>query len=250
MIAHVLSFAIDNNFKVVIANFDDYIKYFKEENFDNSWVSVLIGIKAYAIRICGLFFKRLRIVPRYNSFDHIKKSRNKYILIDEWNLLYTPKIQEHRNIISDIFSFKEEYINDIHILNSEESKTTIGLHIRRGDYKIWKNGKYFFSLPYYASLIRFYTEKYPSSVVIVCSNEDLKTAGLNANITSSSSNASFITDLWILAHCDFIIGPPSTFNAWSSFIGNKPLYTIKSEDETQSLDKFKIFDGHLLSLTN
>jgi hypothetical protein len=247
MIAHVLSFAIDKNFKVVVANFDDYIVYFKEECLNNSWIIFLSGIRAYALRIIGTVFKRLRIVPKYDSFNNIERSRNKYIIIDEWNLLYTPKIQMHRNQISDIFRFKEEYLKNISILNSKKAKITIGVHIRRGDYKVWKNGKYYFSLQYYSDLIRFYTEKYQSSKVIVCSNEDINTAILNTNVTFS--NANFIADLWILAHCDFIIGPPSTFNAWSSFIGNKPLYTLKSVDEMPSLDKFKIFDGNIVSLT-
>lgn len=249
MIAHVLSFAIDNNCKVVIANFDDYLKYFNKENFNKSWITVLNGIAAYSLAVTGLILKKLRIVPRYKSFEIIKKSSNKYIFVNEWNLLYTPQIENHRSKISDIFKFREEYLKKISISKTEEFKIAIGVHIRRGDYKVWKDGKYYYSLQFYADLIKFYIINYPSARIIICSNEDIETS-IPANNNIVFSNSNFISDLWILAQCDYIIGPPSTFNAWASFSGNKPLYTIKSKEELPPLDNFKIFDGNLLNLTN
>jgi hypothetical protein len=169
--------------------------------------------------------------------------------VNEWNLLYTPQIEKHRSKISDIFIFNEEYLNKISISNSEEYNMTIGVHIRRGDYKVWKDGKYYYTLQFYADLIKFYIINYPTARIIVCSNEDIASA-IPANSNIVFSNANFISDLWLLTHCDYIIGPPSTFNAWASFIGKKPLYTIKSKDERPTLDFFNIFDGNLLNLTN
>lgn len=56
---------------------------------------------------------------------------------------------------------------------------------------------------------------------------------------------SAVGDLYALSQCDYIIGPPSTFNCWASFIGNTPLYTIFKKDETINPDDFAIIRGDI-----
>jgi hypothetical protein len=41
----------------------------------------------------------------------------------------------------------------------------------------------------------------------------------------------FIEDLYALASCDYIIGPPSTFSQWASFYGNVPRYMVNYKAE-------------------
>ncbi len=54
------------------------------------------------------------------------------------------------------------------------------------------------------------------------------------------SQPHFITDLYTLAQCDYIIGPPSTYSMWASFYGNVPLLKIFSAVEEMSLVKFEV----------
>ena len=56
---------------------------------------------------------------------------------------------------------------------------------------------------------------------------------------------SAVGDFYALSQCDYIIGPPSTFNCWASFIGDTPLYTMFKKDEAINLDNFAIIRGDI-----
>jgi hypothetical protein len=42
------------------------------------------------------------------------------------------------------------------------------------------------------------------------------------------SRGSAVEDLYSLARCDYLLGPPSTFSLWASFYGNVPLHQMAS----------------------
>jgi hypothetical protein len=52
-----------------------------------------------------------------------------------------------------------------------------------------------------------------------------------------------IEDLYSLAQCDFLAGPPSTFTLWASFYGKVPLYMAKDIHKVPSLSDFQIAKG-------
>ena len=41
-----------------------------------------------------------------------------------------------------------------------------------------------------------------------------------------------------MSMCDYLIGPPSTFTSWASFIGNVPTYHIKNKYKKIELSDF------------
>ena len=47
-------------------------------------------------------------------------------------------------------------------------------------------------------------------------------------------------DHWLMSQCDYLIGPPSTFSMWASFMGKTKFYHIYSPEETITLDKFSV----------
>ena len=42
---------------------------------------------------------------------------------------------------------------------------------------------------------------------------------------------SVVGDLYALARCDYIMGPPSTYTQWASFYGNHPMLSLDSGDQ-------------------
>ena len=51
------------------------------------------------------------------------------------------------------------------------------------------------------------------------------------------AHGSAVEDQWLMSQCDYLMGPPSTFSAWASFMGKVPLarmwsaeYGLKRED--------------------
>ena len=131
---------------------------------------------------------------------------------------------------------------------------TIGVHIRRGDYKEYLSGRYYFSIEKWAKYIRFMSSQITDSNVrfLICSNEDgidkelLKMVS-DTNIFSIE-NTNGITDLYALSKCDYIIGVPSSYSQWASFMGDVPLYLITDEkmpylDEFHKIVYFNHFDN-------
>jgi hypothetical protein len=51
------------------------------------------------------------------------------------------------------------------------------------------------------------------------------------NSTIMSDKRHFITDMYVLAACDAILGPPSTFSIWASYYGRVPLMQLEHRDQ-------------------
>lgn len=147
--------------------------------------------------------------------------------------ILTPK-KEIRQRVSD-------FIN----LIREKSDIVVGVHIRRGDYKTWHNGRFFFDLKQYASFMKSIVNLFPEKRVsfFICSNEwfeldlfqELSCFRYNKDQASAE-----IIDLYTLSECDYIIGPISTYSRWASFIGEKPLCFLESADQEIKKDSFSI----------
>lgn len=50
-----------------------------------------------------------------------------------------------------------------------------------------------------------------------------------------------IEDMYSLAECDYIIGPPSTYTMWASFYGEVPLYMVDNPSLKPVLSDFKFY---------
>jgi hypothetical protein len=51
---------------------------------------------------------------------------------------------------------------------------------------------------------------------------------------------SVVGDLYALARCDYIMGPPSTYTQWASFYGNRPMLCLESKDQRIDRDQFQV----------
>ena len=45
-------------------------------------------------------------------------------------------------------------------------------------------------------------------------------------------------DQWLMSQCDYLVGPPSTFTTWASFMGKVPLLHIMGKDQKVQLCDF------------
>ena len=119
----------------------------------------------------------------------------------------------------------------------------VGVHIRHGDYRTWKQGRFFFPSEAYARWMGSLKDQLAGSkaAFLVCSDEPRtreEFPGLEVGFGAKSA----VADLYALAKCDYIIGPPSTFTQWASFYGNRPLLYLESREEQVALDRFKVSD--------
>ena len=65
----------------------------------------------------------------------------------------------------------------------------------------------------------------------IASNEQIPQEMFQGLHCSCIDNANAATDLYALSLCDRLVGPPSTFSRWASFVNHVPLYFIFDKDE-------------------
>ncbi len=123
----------------------------------------------------------------------------------------------------------------------QDAEVVIGAHIRHGDYRMWKNGRCFFSLSQYAGWMRELADQFPGQRVsfLVCSDEPRRLEefpGLSVGFGPGFP----MGDLYALAQCDYIMGAISSFSQWASFYGNKPLYQFRDGSDHPERRKFQV----------
>lgn len=135
-------------------------------------------------------------------------------------------------------------VNKVLAQAREGMNRVIGVHIRRGDYANWLGGRYFFSIERYIAWMREALSLWPGERIafVVCSNEELHglSGKVGARVVLGPGNAA--GDLYSLAACDAILGPPSTFSLWASFHGRVPLHMLESAEQPLHRNTFTFHD--------
>ena len=111
------------------------------------------------------------------------------------------------------------YISDI---NSQ--KTSISLHVRRGDY-LTKDEYYDYGKKYYIKALSELASKGITGKIYVFS-DDIKwcenTLSDLGNIVFVKGTASAFEDMWIMSKCHHNIIPNSTFSWWGAWLNTHP----------------------------
>jgi len=123
----------------------------------------------------------------------------------------------------------------------EKCELLVGVHIRHGDYKDWRAGRYFYDTPTYVKLMHEVSTLLEGKKVgfLVCSDV-VHDRGAFESLNYRFGNNHLIEDMYAFAQCDYLIGPPSTYTMWASFYGKVPLFVIDERDAVPTLKEFKV----------
>jgi len=180
------------------------------------------------------------------SLQYLRRKNSS--VIAGWPVRCWDLFEKHEEQIRNFLQFAKKYtsISDLFFSKLRISyNKVIGVFIRRGDYKIWCEGKYFFDYSFYKRIMSeaaaFYSDK--NVCFIIASDDPVDTAEfnpLNVFLTTGSitMGGSFVESLIELAECDFVMSPPSTFGIWAAFSGKKPLLPLVSSKQEFSADDF------------
>jgi hypothetical protein len=120
----------------------------------------------------------------------------------------------------------------------------VGIHVRQGDYRTHKPS-FFHPTERYAGLMNALQRTFAGTRIgfLVCSDsqQDREVFGSLRVRFGSGQPAE---DLFALAACDYIAGPPSTFSQWASFYGKVPRYVWVPEDGAPSVPRRDHFVVH------
>lgn len=199
------------------------------------------GLKFKIIK--SVDFDDLEKMPEYNAFM-LDRDRSK-IYCEGWYFRHEDMVGgKYRKIYQHLFDPKlnKEELAKQYLVKTED-QLNIAVHIRRGDYKEYLNGIYFYDDAVYIEKIRELIAALNKDCKLVifsndtALNEDLYHQHFK-NVIVSRNNV--ITDHYLMSQCDYIIGPPSTFSMWASFMGDKPFYHIDDKEAPVDMNKFKI----------
>jgi hypothetical protein len=174
---------------------------------------------------------------------------SRLIFAEGWFFRNYEAFLREREGIKRLFSFRKELIQkvDANLPCISKDMIRIGIHVRRGDYIRWKDGRFFFTDEEYLKIIHSFAGclKEKEIQIIMVTNdesidEDVYRKALEADIIFSRGNAG--EDLYALSTCDYIIGPPSTFSLMAAFYRDVPLYWIFDKNEKIDAGSFRSFD--------
>jgi hypothetical protein len=123
----------------------------------------------------------------------------------------------------------------------QQGNIVVGVHVRRGDYRGWKEGKHFYEVPRYTAWMREIAAQFPGcKVSFFVSSDEPRSQNEFGDLPVEIGSGPPVNDLWTLAKCDFIFGPPSTFSQWASFYGRVPLLHLRANDDCIEVEKFRV----------
>lgn len=161
-----------------------------------------------------------------------------------WLIRDEQAVERHADAIREFLRPRAEFAENVAGLVARARRgadVLVGVHVRHGDYRTYKGGKYFYGLDTYAALMRRAEELFAGRRVafLVCSNAE-HGAETFAPFAHTRGTGHLVEDLYALARCDYLLGPPSTFSMWASFYGEVPLYTVEDPQRRPRLEDFSV----------
>ncbi len=225
--------------KVLVINFDEYLPVFSNLNRNK-----LIRFKSKKL-LQRIFLSLKARGYIQNGRSNVFRKLFNLNLIEGWSnrLGNREMVIEQSDNIRPLFDFRKDVmiaVNDF--LSSQEKAVIVGVHIRRGDYKEWLDGIYYYSDEAYSramkDLEKHLLERGEKVKFLICSNERIDLHNFSELDCFVIPESSSEKDLYALSKSDYIIGPPSSFSQWASFYGEVPVCYMMCENQELKLSDF------------
>lgn len=272
--SHFIANSLEYNYRLINPSFNDYKDFFKatsSNNFGNYNISLNITFsdhldevmrKAVNVvqkvqikplrKIPGFYFHEIRAydaAPKsfdMNDSEFVSSARSKVVFIDGWLYRDFQNFEKHTPVLRSIFTPLPKYTDQVQEAIhrcKQQGDTLIGVHIRRGDYKTYNDGKWYYEDAVYFSKMQELKRQLESQgktcAFLLCSNEKIDKVNYRG-LSIFHEDRHFIVDLYALSQCDYLIGPPSTFSMWASFYGEKPLLHLDAASKEVVLSEFQV----------
>jgi len=250
---HFQAYCIENRIEYANPTFLDMEKYYCSP-VDTKYVC-----KAILLRIIvNRYLSRLGLIGNLLNFNNDIDSKNELLktnpdqkyYVEGWGFRVHDLTAKYQDLFIEKYSLKEEYylnnrlykkIQDI----DRDTTSIIGVHIRRGDYKKHQNGRYFFNDDVYQKYINNMRleirERLSKQAIFVIFSDEI--TGFNENSDFYISDNTWCIDHLLMSNCDYLIGPPSTFTLWASYIGKNKYFHIQDDSGDIDVDRFSYCEG-------
>jgi hypothetical protein len=265
--AHFVACALEHGVKVSNPAFEEYVEFFESTQRDlfcrfpgrtsllksgrlRRWLYAVIWrlTNSLAYRSpSNRFWEVIRLSeneicdlanPKFVAAAKVKW----FVFVQGWLFRDEPRLQKHAEAVRKFFEPTgaiaqkvKSHMNKIR----DECDVLVGVHIRQGDYRNFEGGRYFYESRGYARMMKEVEGLFPDKSVgfLICSNA-AQNPEVFADFKHAPGPGHFVEDMYALAACDYIMGPPSTYTLWASFYGNVPLYQVKDPSRSLSAVDF------------
>lgn len=252
--AHVYAWGREHGRKVISMRFSYKYQYFKICH------TSLTGFGWYLL---AKYLAALRLLPtasfKYDDCDREalerKMLRHRHIVVSGWHARWYDLFLKYRDEITDLFTLDSQYTDSVKakMQEAEQGSTgsivRLGVHIRRGDYRIFHDGKYLYDDEVYQRHIRRFMMLHPGKAIhvyIATNDPEVKKSSYQEQCPGTHVyclGGSSPEDLFMLSECDYLIGPPSTYSLVAAMYRDIPLYRMDETDEgMMTLESFRRFD--------
>ena len=266
--AHVIAVARKLGVRVINPAFDEYAPFFRGTAGNPScsypppykelrvsfrsrrilyWVTLRIASALYRVGLNSQFGLVIRLgwSERINldsdQFEQLVRSR-RYLFLQGWLFRAPVALRRHADAIREFFQPiqpLQESVSEIVTSARKTCNVLVGIHIRQGDYERHFAKKYFFGSDHYQQIMSRIEELLNEKKVgfLVCSDQK-QPRDLFPRDRCVFGSGHAVEDLYSLAACDYIIGPPSSYSLWASFYGKVPLYIVTNPAASFELTDF------------
>jgi hypothetical protein len=185
---------------------------------------------------------QLRCDDAADNAAHEAVMRNAaFAFVEGWAYRCPALVRTHRSFYRHIFYEERPPVASMTILKA--GVTHIAVHIRRGDFATWEDGKYCYpDSVYFAAIDQVIRLARGGHQILIFSDDRT----LDRSAFSRQFGDVFVSSLdahsdhYLMSLCDYIIGPPSTFSMWASYIGETKFCPIETPGQTISESSFAI----------
>jgi hypothetical protein len=271
LFTHCIAFSVEYGHTVIFPEFHHYSAEFEGVSRDNicsfpsrrSWLPPSMFARGVAERISrrlGVLGRRLRGRTRFPALRFLEnndesnptdlefenggmlRSPRQVIVISGYEFRAFRCRARHRDLIRTVFTpiaSHQVAISECIAKARKNCDVLVGVHVRRGDYRTFKGGRYYYDDDTYRRILFHLREQLADlrANFLICSNDTIN-ASMHQNLTVTYGPGHPVQDLYCLAECDYIVGPPSSFSAWAAFYGDKPIRWINFADDLPAIGSF------------
>jgi hypothetical protein len=271
---HFIANSMEHGYSLYNPEFDEYVPYFEATSknyFEGHPISVTLFKNYAADRVFSRVFRlwadvthklfartsfyilyrlfktndKKNINFNLNDAGFVNEAQHKRVITQGWTFRDHANFIKHAAAIRRFFAPVEKYrlmVNELMTATRKEADVIIGVHIRRGDYIRYNGGTWYYPDEVYAEKMLQVQQQMSAlgktCAFLICSNDDIDTGNFPSQLKMITGKRHFMVDLYGLAQCDGIIGPPSTFSQWASFYGQVPLCFIFTKEDTIQLGEY------------
>lgn len=169
--------------------------------------------------------------------------RTAWLLLTGWRFRDDQSLKEHGELVRRIFTPQPLHQLAIDRCTGAlrgQCASVVGVHIRRTDYATFQEGRFWYEDAVYRRWMNALQAVLPNPVGFLIASDAPVDLTAFDGLTVRQAPGHELQDLYALAACDYLIGPPSTYTSWASFYGQVPLWHGTSADAVPSPTQFKV----------